>query len=159
MATKAYDNVKRQMGYCGIWCGGCVVGNGTLGELTKRYEELIRAYGVGDWGPEDLDYDRLVQGLESIQRIPPCSGCLMGGGRENCELRTCASKKELDSCSECRDIAVCEHGEILQHMRSGALRAGLLVNTEDVDRQQLIEKWPADLKAKWPCCILFGNRQ
>jgi hypothetical protein len=42
---KAFENVKSQIGFCGIWCGSCVVGNGTLRELTRKFEEMTRAYG------------------------------------------------------------------------------------------------------------------
>ena len=43
LKAKAFENVQGQIGFCGIWCGSCVVGNGTLKELTKRYEEIISA--------------------------------------------------------------------------------------------------------------------
>jgi len=157
MVTKAFENVKKQIGYCGIWCGSCTVGNGTLKELTQRYEALIRAYGLDHWGLNDLDFHRFVEGLEAIQRIPMCSGCLMGGGRKNCELRTCATKNALADCKQCHHLATCERIEVLQHMRSGALRAGLFITTEDNDGQQIIDKWTADLKESWPCYILFRN--
>jgi hypothetical protein len=60
---KAYDNVKGQIGRCGIYCGSCVVGNGTLRELAKRFEETYKAYGVHHWGPKDFDIDNFVKGL------------------------------------------------------------------------------------------------
>ena len=44
--TTDFENVKAQVGYCGIWCGSCVVGNGALSGLTRRYRELIDALGV-----------------------------------------------------------------------------------------------------------------
>ena len=47
------------------------------------------------------------------------------------------------------------HARILQKMRSGALAAKLMVKTEIINNQKLIEKWTAELKSKWPCCILF----
>jgi hypothetical protein len=155
MVSKAFESVRSQIGYCGIWCGSCIVGNGALKELTKRYEELVRAYGLDQWGPESLDFERFVEELQLIQGVAPCPGCLMGGGREDCELRTCALNRGLDHCSTCPDIAACEHLTVLEHMRSGAIRAGLFVNTEDVDRERLIEEWVTDLKAKWPCRVLF----
>ena len=40
----AFEGVKRQIGYCGIWCGSGIVCNGTLSELTRQYDELIKAY-------------------------------------------------------------------------------------------------------------------
>ena len=36
------ENVKDQIGYCGIWCGSCIVGNGALRELTRKYEDSGR---------------------------------------------------------------------------------------------------------------------
>jgi hypothetical protein len=154
MAT-AFENVKGQIGACGIWCGSCVVGNGTLEALTRRVEALFRAYGLDHWGPDDLDFGQLAAGLASIQRIPACSGCWRGGGRENCELRGCATQRGLEGCAECRDATRCERAEILQHMRSGARQAGLFVQTEVADRQQLVERWTVELRAAWPCSILF----
>ena len=53
--TRAFENVKDQIGYCGIWCGSCIVGNGLLRELTKKYEFLINGYGVDSWGAKDFD--------------------------------------------------------------------------------------------------------
>ena len=40
----ALENVKNQIGYCGIWCGSCIVGNGTLRELTDKYKDLTETY-------------------------------------------------------------------------------------------------------------------
>jgi hypothetical protein len=155
MGTEAFENTKRQMGYCGIWCGSCVIGNGTLRELTDRYEDVIRAYGLDHWGPEDFDFERFVKGLESIRQVSRCPGCLTGGGREHCELRACALDQGIAGCNECQDMALCKHTETLEHMRSGAVSAGLFVSIEDTDRERLIEEWASELKTKWPCCILF----
>jgi hypothetical protein len=153
--TKAFENVKEQVGFCGIWCGSCVVGNGTLSQLTKRYKELLDRYGVQEWGPKDFDYPEFTKGLESIQGTPLCPGCLKGGGRDNCEMRTCALSKGLDECSKCGTLTTCEHTAILQHMHSGALAAGLFVKTEEGDKQELINTWTAELRNRWPSCILF----
>lgn len=157
LKPQSFDKVKGQIGFCGIWCGSCVVGNGTLRELTDRYEEIIRTYGLEGWAPEDLDYEKFLKGLASIQSEASCPGCLKGGGRENCELRACASEKSMDDCSVCDESAACKHSEALHKMRSGALDAGLFVKLEDIDRQRLIEEWTNQLKSKWPSCILFMN--
>ncbi len=155
----AFELVKNQIGFCGIWCGTCVVGNGTLRELTKRYAEMIEAYGLKEWGPKDFDYQEFSKGLESIQAMPLCPGCLKDGGRDNCEMRTCASSKGIADCSECGKPEGCQHTELLQKMRSGALGAGLFVKTEKKDSQKLIKQWTAELKGKWPCSILFMEEQ
>lgn len=153
--TNAFQNVKDQIGFCGIWCGSCIVGNGTLRELTKRYKERINAYGLKGWGPKDFDFDEFYKGLESIEKMPLCAGCLKGGGRDNCEIKACASNKGLKDCTPCEEFEKCKHSEILKHMHSGAREAGLSVISKGDDRQKLVEQWSAELKDKWPCCILF----
>jgi hypothetical protein len=152
--AKAFENVRNQIGFCGIWCGSCVVGNGILRVLTQRYEELIRAHGLEAWAPKDFDYAEFAKGLASIQRMPLCLGCLKGGGREDCEIKACASRKGLNDCGECNEQSHCKHGEILEKMRSGALAAGLFVKTTGADRQVLLQDWTTQLSSKWPCCML-----
>lgn len=154
LKTEPFENVKNQIGFCGIWCGSCVVGNGVLRELTERYGEIIKNYGLEEWVPKEFDFKEFKKGLGSIQGIPSCPGCLKGGGRDDCEMRACASSKDLTDCSECEQPETCENQGILERMRTGALDAGLFVKTENVDRQALIEKWTTVIKTKWPCCIL-----
>jgi hypothetical protein len=155
--AQAFENVRDQIGFCGIWCGSCIVGNGALQELTRRYKELIDVYGLEEWGPKGFDYRELQKGLESMQNVQLCSGCLRGGGRENCEMRSCAQGNSIAGCYACRGIDVCKHSESLRYMRCGAIRAGLFVNIEDVDRQRLIKNWTAKLRTHWPCSILFTD--
>jgi hypothetical protein len=155
--TDAFESVKDQIGYCGIWCGSCVVGNGTLRDLTRMYRPILDGYGVLEWGPKDFDSLEFLKGLESVANLPVCPGCLKGGGRDNCELRSCALSKGIDGCDRCDTIETCGHKEILDHMRTGSLAAGLFVNTENQDKQELIETWTADLKKRLPCCILFAD--
>jgi len=50
-SDRAYQKVKQQIGYCGIWCGSCVVGNGALCELTRCYREMTEPYDLGEWAP------------------------------------------------------------------------------------------------------------
>jgi len=159
MRTKHFENVKNQVGFCGVWCGSCVAGNGTLRELTKRYEELIKGYDLEEWAPKDFDFNEFAKGLKSIQNMPLCEGCLKGGGRPNCEIRTCAQSKNIDDCSQCDQQKTCKNLEILEKMRTGALRANLMVKVKNVNRQKLIDKWTPELKNKWPSSILFLQDQ
>lgn len=154
---EAFENVKDQIGACGIWCGSCVVGNGTLRELTRRFDELTVAYGLREWAPTDFAYGEFSQGLASIQNMAPCPGCAKGGGREHCEIRACASSLGLDDCGPCPEPAACEHAEIIESMRTGALAAGLVVSTGKVRRDELLDRWSADLAEHWPCRILFED--
>jgi hypothetical protein len=155
LKAEAFENVKDQIGYCGIWCGSCVGGNGVLRELTRRYEDIIERYGLKEWGPKEFDFKEFMRGLKSIQDMPLCQGCLKGDGRPNCEMRTCASSKRIKDCGECDQPTACKYSEALEKMRTGARAAGLLVKTENVDRRKLIEKWTTELRGHWPHSILF----
>jgi hypothetical protein len=154
VTTKFFDNVKNQIGYCGLWCGSCIVGNGTLKELTKRYEQLIKGYGVNKWGIKDCDSNEFMKGLTSIQNIPICRGCLKGGGNEQCKIRPCASEKQISDCSECNTPATCKNRESLQKVRTGASAVGMLIKTSKGGQAQLIEKWTAEIRNKFPDCVI-----
>jgi hypothetical protein len=151
----SFENVRNQIGFCGIWCGSCVVGNGALRELTRRYEGVTAAYGLQKWAPEDFDYLEFSKGLRSIEGIPLCPGCLKGGGREGCEIRACATSRQLRDCTECAEFGQCEHSKIVEKMRSGSRAAGLFVKEPHAENEELIQRWSAELKGRWPCCVLF----
>lgn len=153
--NKAYDNVKCQIGRCGIYCGSCVVGNGTIRELAKLFEETYKAYGVNHWGPKDYDIDNFLNGLVSIASLPVCPGCLKGGGKDDCELRACVTKKGLEHCTECTLFMKCEHSKLLGHMHTGSLAARMFVLKKGDDPRLMLKKWRKDIKETWPCCILF----
>jgi len=155
--TDAFENVKDQVGACGIWCGSCVIGNGTLRELTRRYRQTISDYGLEKWGPKEFDWEEFSKGLASLERLPVCPGCLRGGGRENCEIRACASQRHLDHCAACSIPASCPHAVLLGHMRSGAVAAALFVLPEGAQPAALVKEWTAALKARWPCSVLFSQ--
>jgi hypothetical protein len=155
--TKHYDNVKDQIGYCGIWCGSCVAGNGVLQELTKKYDEIITNYDLEQWAPKDFDFKEFAKGLKSIQNMPFCPGCLKGGGRDDCEIRACAIDKNLEDCTECDRPEQCENMELLETMQKGAIKAGLMVKTKKIDREKTLENWAEQIKNTWPCSILSWN--
>lgn len=158
-SEEPFQNVKSQIGYCGIWCGSCAVGNGALREITKKYEEIIKNYGLKEWVDGDFDFKEVEKGLSTLQSVVSCPGCLKGGGRDNCELKACAVTRHTADCTECSESKECTHTEILNKMRSGALQAGLFVKMEKVDRQRLIEEWADALRSKWPSCILFCEQE
>jgi hypothetical protein len=158
--TNPFGNVKNQTGYCAIWCGSCAVGNGALKELTKRYEHIISGYGIDKWGAEEQGFNgqELMKTLQLIQNIPMCRGCRKGGGAINCKMRACVSNRKLADCTECKEFMKCENREPLEKVRTGAARVNMLVKNDGdkTGQRQLIEKWTAELKSKWPSCILFS---
>jgi hypothetical protein len=114
---EAFDNVRVQLGSCGIWCGSCAVGNGTPRELTSRFEKLTVAYGLREWAPRDFRRERFSQGLASTRAMDLCPGCKRGGSRESCEVRAWASRLGLDDCRLCPEPDSCGHAAIIETMR------------------------------------------
>ena len=133
------------------------MGNGSLRELTKRYEHIIGGYGVDEWGAKGFDSKEFMKGLASIQILPTCAGCLKGGGNDTCKIRPCASSRKISGCNECDGSTACRNIEELQKVRTGALRVGMIVKTDKgrADQQRrLVEKWTADIKDKFPNCVI-----
>jgi len=153
--SAAYDRVKNQVGYCGIWCGSCVVGNGALQRLSAEYEDVIKNYGLENWAPKTFDFKEFLKGLETIKATPLCAGCLKGGGWEACPMRGCVIKKKITDCAECDDPKACPHSASLEKMRTGSFKAGLFVKTRKGNQKKLIAQWAGRLKTRRPSCILF----
>jgi hypothetical protein len=153
---EAFENVKTQIGLCGIWCGSCTVGNGTLSALATGLEELVSSYGLKEWA-EGFDHLEFSRGLAAIRRASSCCGCLKGGGREKCEIRACATHEQLPGCTACGKRSRCSHAAMLGQMRTGARRAGLAVLEKESDRNGAIAKWMTELTSRWPACVLFAE--
>ena len=143
---EAFDNVKGQLAYCGLWCGSCLVGNGTVNELSRKCAKAITDYGLPEWGPKGVDYDAMLRGLSTISTMKPCPGCLKGGGRTNCEIRACAISKGLAECVDCETQKACKNKKIIHIMRSGALRVGMKVKDEKRGRSKVLKDWIAEIE-------------
>ena len=161
MEAKAFENVKNQIGYCAIWCGSCVVGNGALKELTKKYAHIIDGYGIDKWGAADQGFngEEFMKSLQAVQKIPVCRGCLKGGGAKNCKIRACAQSRKLADCTECEEFMACENREALHNVRTGALKVGMMAKTEKdkATQQQLIKKWTTEITDKFPNCVVLSK--
>lgn len=158
MQEKAFKNVKDQIGYCGLWCGSCVVGNGTLRELTKRYEHLIKGYGIDEWGAKGFDAEEFRKGLKAIQEIPICKGCLKGGGNNRCSVRPCASKKRLSDCGECGRLGGCKYTNELNKVRRGAQAVGMLIKERKGNGRELKNMWSLEILDRFPNCVINRSR-
>ncbi len=143
--SPAFENVKDQLGYCGLWCGSCLVGNGTLNELARKCGKAIADYGVNEWGPKGIDYNSVLKGLDAIGSMEPCRGCVKGGGRTDCEIRACAVKESLTECVDCDVHEACQNSPIIRHMREGALRVGMRVKDTRGDRAKVLRNWIAEI--------------
>ena len=154
---EALERVRNQVGFCGIWCGSCAVGNGCLSELGVGLRKLLVAYDAPQFAAVSIGWEPFLDTLGSLKQSVACAGCRMGGGRDDCEIRTCALRHGLDQCTECASFGSCEHTAILEHMRSEAARVGLSVLQQGESRHEALHAWTQTQAASWPCCILFGG--
>lgn len=153
----AFDRVRDQIGYCGLWCGSCAVGNGCIGELGAGLRELLIAYDVSDFATVGTGWEPFLEALGSLKRAVACPGCREGGGRDTCDIKSCAVRHGLESCTECASFGGCEHSAILEHMRSGAARVGLSVLQQQESRIEALPEWTRAQAARWPCCVLLSK--
>jgi hypothetical protein len=157
MDRSALDSVFDQVGFCGIWCGSCAVGTSALMEIAGRYRDLCESHGLGHWGAGGFDYGAFLKGLDSISHLAGCPGCLKGGGREDCEIRLCATERGVRACSFCTDAHWCRHASVLDHMRTGAKAAGLLVAEARDEHDIPTGRRESELKSLWWWRALFGD--
>jgi hypothetical protein len=155
LEAKGFENVKNQIGYCGIWCGSCMGGNGAILELTKKYEQMIKRSesALEKYAPKEFNFNEFMKGLACIQAMPQCPGCKKGGGDTTCKIRTCASQKNIDNCSQCDNLMECKNFEDLEKYNPKTKQE--LAKIKDVDQKELIDKWTSELKVKWPFCVLL----
>jgi hypothetical protein len=153
LETEPFENVRNQIGFCGIWCGSCGAGNGAIQELARRFEEIVKNYELEKWVPKEFDFKEFMKGLACVQATPLCPGCQKGGGPPICKVRICALEKGVRECSHCDQLMECENFGQLEksHPR---IREDLM-EIKSRGRPELIEKWMGELKSKWPHCILL----
>ncbi|MCJ7429761.1 DUF3795 domain-containing protein [Candidatus Bathyarchaeota archaeon] len=150
---EAFSNVKDQIGFCGIWCGSCAGGNGSIAELATRLDKMVKGYGLEKWLPRQFDFKEFMSGLACIQANGVCRGCRNGGGPPTCKVRICALQKGLADCSQCSQLLECKNFEQLEKSYP-SIKADL-AKIASADRGELVDKWLSELKTKWPHCVLF----
>lgn len=155
MEIKAFENVREQIGFCGIWCASCAAGNGAIAELTRRYEEIVKNYNLEKWAPKDFNFGEFMKGLTSIQTMPSCPGCRKGGGDPMCKIRICALEKGAFDCSQCNQLARCVNFEQLEE--NPKVKENL-TKIKNSGRKEVVERWYRELKTKWPHCIVLCDQ-
>jgi hypothetical protein len=108
----------REVAYCGLFCGNCVIRKGRIGEWSQELLGRLRT-------PE---FRRLAAGLPKLKRklFAPfrkykeaceflvalghldCEDvCREGGGTTGCKIRECCQAKRLDGCWKCAEFEGC----------------------------------------------------
>ena len=146
MITEAFNAVKDQMGPCGISCGACVLGNGTVSETATNLKGYLEFADVPSWAPlipggKEIDFDVLKKTLDWINTYVRCMGCEQGGGPPDCIIRTCAKDKKLTICSDCPELEDCKKFEWLGESVKKNLK-----NSRGKSKKELIEQAISNIK-------------
>jgi len=112
MQKEAFNTVKAQAGPCGITCGTCPLGNGSVAESAAKTMEYINTTGVKDWsrmvpGGATLDWDKTLESMTWLTKYAYCQGCEKGGGPPDCAIRVCANEKGYTLCNQCKELSEC----------------------------------------------------
>lgn len=112
------ESVEKQVGPCGITCGTCPLGNGTIAESAKKTKEYINTFGIKEWAPmvpggSELDWNAADKVMDWVGKYGQCLGCEQGGGPPDCAIRQCANAKGVELCNECDEVRGCEKFEWL----------------------------------------------
>jgi hypothetical protein len=113
--------------YCGLTCDSCPIYLATL-EQDKSHQQTMRVsiaklcsenYGM-NLRPED---------------VTDCDGCRANTGRLfsgcwNCEIRKCASQKDIENCAYCIEFACDKLKDLFQHDPGAQIRLEKIRNTD-----------------------------
>jgi hypothetical protein len=143
MKIEAFETMKNQMGPCGIACGLCDLGNGTVAETAKKTKDYLQNYGVSQWAPlvpggSEIDFDKLFKSLDWVSNSIGCLGCEKGGGPPDCAIKNCAKERGYEICSECPDLEACGKFDWLGDY-GGTLR-GKLKCSKGKSKRELVEE-------------------
>jgi hypothetical protein len=143
MKEEAFNTVKDQAGPCGIVCGACMLGNGTIAETAAKTKSYIAGYGIKEWAPlvpggAEIDWAETEKTLEWMTKYAGCQGCENGGGPPDCAIRLCADDKNIQLCSQCGELDGCKKFDWLGD------HAAALKQTLDQNKGKTKEEYIAD---------------
>jgi len=143
MTEETLAEVKSQMGPCGIACGGCELGNGTVAAKALDLKNSIEMYGIREWAPmvpggSEIDFDQLFKNLEWVNTYSRCLGCEEGGGPPDCTIRKCANDKGYDLCSKCSELEECKKFEWLGDYSTTLKQK--LIESKGKSKREIIEE-------------------
>lgn len=105
------DDHLRKTSYCGLYCGDCAFGKGTIPDLARdlrkelretRFERVAEVIPF----PEFKKYTDCYEVLGAMVKLR-CKGCRGGSRSKYCHIAQCALKKGLGGCWECEELSGC----------------------------------------------------
>ena len=106
---------NKEVAYCGLYCGNCLIRNGKIGFLSKKMLDHIDtpefqklAAGLPNVLPELFcrlkNYQSFLLTLKAMTNLDCKHICKNGGGSTDCKIRRCCQKNSYDGCWECNDF-------------------------------------------------------
>ncbi|MBN1893424.1 DUF3795 domain-containing protein [bacterium] len=94
--------METSIAYCGLSCRTCPIHIATLEENPENQSRMRIEIAL-------LCREKYGMNL-SEEEITDCDGCMTDGERlfpacRNCPIRTCARRKNLETCASCREYA------------------------------------------------------
>ncbi len=97
--------------YCGLYCGDCAFGQGTIPDLARDLRKELRAQRfekVAEVIPF-MEADKYKDAYELLGILVKmrCKGCKTGSRSKFCHIAQCAVKNGLQGCWECGEFSSC----------------------------------------------------
>ena len=118
------------MAYCGLVCDGCPIYWATREKDSIKKEKMRAAIAQLCSERYGLNY-----GLRyTAKDITDCDGCRTKEGRlfsgcRNCQVRACATQRELENCAHCSEYACDKLKEVFTTDLSAKTRLGVVRST------------------------------
>lgn len=136
--------IEDQIGYCGIPCGYCAIGNGEIAKTAEKLTKFVEEYGFEQWiedSTKDFKFSEFKKGLEWFFQCS-CLGCKEGGGIPDCEVRNCAKEKNVEICSFCNEFPCELLSKFQEQMVPGIIEILTQIKEKGIDR------WLSEQKSK-----------
>ncbi len=117
-------NELEKTGFCGLHCGDCAFGQGTVPDLARDLRKQLRECRfdkVAETIPfkEFQDYGKCYEVLGAMVKLR-CGGCRTSARSKFCRVAECARRKDFDGCWECGDFAECKKLQFLEPVHGDA---------------------------------------
>jgi hypothetical protein len=108
--------MNKMMAYCGLTCDSCPIYLATI-ELDKSHQQEMRV------SIARLCYEQYGMKLKP-EDITDCDGC------RSCEIRKCASQRNIENCAYCPEYLCDKLKEFLSHEPDAQNRLEEIRNTK-----------------------------